>query len=58
VKLFEEATFKGFVNQEITNTEQNCEVLLSFGVIAKKKWMRLHDLRLKQAARPIINLQK
>ena len=37
VMLFEEATFKGFVNQEITDTENTCEVLLSFDASSKEE---------------------
>lgn len=37
VMLFEEPTFKAFVNQEIANTDKACEVLLSFGVSSKEE---------------------
>ncbi len=37
VMLFEEPAFKGFVNQEITNTDKSCEVLLSFDAASKEE---------------------
>ena len=37
VMLFEEATFKGIVNQEITDTANSCEVLLSFDAESKEE---------------------
>ena len=37
VMLFEEPMFKGFVNQEITDTKKSCEVLLSFGADSKEE---------------------
>ena len=37
VMLFEEPTFKGFVNQEITDTAKSCEVLLSFDAESKEE---------------------
>ena len=35
--LFDEQTFKGFTNIEITNTKQSTEVLLSFDVKSKEE---------------------
>ncbi len=37
VMLFEEPAFKGFVNQEITDTKKHCEVLLSFDAQSKEE---------------------
>lgn len=37
VMLFEEPVFKGFVNQELTDTRKTCEVLLSFSVDSKEE---------------------
>ena len=37
VMLFEEATFKKIVNQEVANTETACEVLLSFSAYSKEE---------------------
>jgi predicted lactoylglutathione lyase len=37
VMLFEEPSFKGFVNQEITDTNKSCEVLLSFDAESKEE---------------------
>ncbi|RYF84868.1 MAG: extradiol dioxygenase [Chitinophagaceae bacterium] len=37
VMLFEEATFKGFVNRDITDTKTACEVLLSFDASSKEE---------------------
>jgi hypothetical protein len=37
VMLFEEPTFKGFVNQEIADTKETCEVLLSFDAGSKEE---------------------
>jgi predicted lactoylglutathione lyase len=37
VMLFEEAAFKGFTNNEITNTKQSCEVLLSIDAQNKEE---------------------
>ncbi|HEX8547812.1 MAG TPA: VOC family protein [Cytophagaceae bacterium] len=35
IMLFEERMFKGFVNQEIADTKDSCEVLLSFSASSK-----------------------
>jgi len=37
VMLFEEPVFKGFVNQEITDTAKSCEVLLSIEAGSKEE---------------------
>ena len=37
VMLFEEPTFKGFVNQEVADTNRYCEVLLSFDASSKEE---------------------
>jgi predicted lactoylglutathione lyase len=37
VMLFEEPVFKGFVNQEVTDTSKSCEVLLSFDAASKEE---------------------
>lgn len=37
VMLFEETTFKRFVNQEITDTEKSCEVLFSIDASSKEE---------------------
>src|ERR1022692_2453823 len=37
VMLFEEPAFKGFVNQEVTDTNKSCEVLLSFDAKSKEE---------------------
>lgn len=37
VMLFEEPTFRGFVNQDITDTQTSCEVLLSFDAANKEE---------------------
>jgi predicted lactoylglutathione lyase len=37
VMLCSEPTFKGYVNQEITDTQKSCEVLLSFDAESKEE---------------------
>ncbi|HEV7232219.1 MAG TPA: VOC family protein [Bacteroidia bacterium] len=37
VMLFSELAFKGFVNQEIADTQKSCEVLLSFDAESKEE---------------------